>query len=51
MKLSVLLLPALLALSSASLQDIMKKSSQHRKGEGFIILFQTDTGFVKQYIN
>ncbi|XP_049433687.1 natterin-4-like [Epinephelus fuscoguttatus] len=31
MKLSVLLLPALLALSSASLQDIVKKSAQHRK--------------------
>ncbi|KAM6943909.1 natterin-3-like [Lycodopsis pacificus] len=31
MKLSVLLLPALLALSSASLQDIVKKSSHTRK--------------------
>ncbi|XP_068558893.1 natterin-3-like [Cebidichthys violaceus] len=31
MKLLVLLLPALLALSSASLQDIVKKSTQHRK--------------------
>lgn len=32
MKLSVLVLLGLLALSSASLQDIIKKSSQLRKG-------------------
>jgi len=32
MKLSVLLLPALLGLASAGLQDIVKKSAQHRKG-------------------
>ncbi|XP_062418226.1 natterin-3-like [Pungitius pungitius] len=31
MKLSVVLLPALLALTSASLQDIVNKSSQHRR--------------------
>ena len=36
MKLWVLLLPALLAQSSASLQDIVKKNSQLRKGECFI---------------
>lgn len=29
----LLLLPAVLALSSASLQDIVKKSSQRRKGK------------------
>lgn len=36
MKLTALTLLALLALSSASLQDIVKKSSQYRKGtKGF----------------
>lgn len=42
MKLSVLLVLALLGLSSASLQDIVKKSSQFRKGRLLIIII---TGF------
>lgn len=41
MKLSVLLVLALLGLSSANLQDIVKKSSQFRKGRLLIII----TGF------
>lgn len=42
MKLSVFLVLGLLSLSSVSIQDIEKKSSQFRKGRGYIIVI---TGF------